>query len=84
MLVRMPARVTLYSRVGCHLCDPARELVAATCAELGHDWVEVDIDADAELKERYGDEVPVVTVDGATVGFWRIDAERLRAALAQG
>lgn len=82
MLVRMPARVTLYTRVGCHLCDPARDLVRDTCAELGHDWAEVDIDADAALRERYGDEVPVVTVDGETVGFWRIDAARLRAALA--
>ena len=81
MLVRMPARVTLYTRVGCHLCADARETVRSTCAALGQEWTETDIDLDPTLKDRYGDEVPVATVDGETVGFWRIDPERLRAAL---
>ena len=29
------ARVTLYSKPGCHLCDDAREVVARVCADLG-------------------------------------------------
>ncbi|WP_062466909.1 glutaredoxin family protein [Demequina maris] len=78
----MPARVMLYTRVGCHLCEDARDVVAATCAALEQDWEEVDIDTDPELRARYGDEIPVATVDGETVGFWHIDPERLRRALA--
>ncbi|MDN4475337.1 glutaredoxin family protein [Demequina sp. SYSU T00192] len=78
----MPARVMLYTRVGCHLCEDARDVVAAACAALEQDWEEVDIDADPELRARYGDEIPVATVDGETVGFWRIDPERLRGALS--
>ena len=35
-----------------------------------------------QLRQLYGEQVPVVTVDGATVGFWRIDADVLREALA--
>ena len=38
------ARVTLYTRPGCHLCDDARAVVAAVCAELGETYDEVDID----------------------------------------
>mgnify|MGYP000707678447 CR=1 FL=1 len=78
----MPARVILYTREGCHLCGDAREVVSLTCEALGQDWSEVDIDTDPELRERFTDEVPVATVDGEVVGFWRIDAERLRAALS--
>ncbi|SEJ13161.1 glutaredoxin family protein [Demequina mangrovi] len=78
----MPARVLLLGRAGCHLCDDARAVVEAVCGERGEAWEEVDIDTDADLKARYGDEIPVVKVDGETVGFWRIDADRLHRALS--
>lgn len=77
----MSARVVLYSRPGCHLCDEARPVVAGVCGDGGAEWVEVNVDTDADLQSRYGDEVPVVTVDGETVAFWRVDADLLRAAL---
>ena len=31
----MSARVTLYSKPGCHLCDDARAVIERVCAELG-------------------------------------------------
>ncbi|WP_084074247.1 glutaredoxin family protein [Demequina sp. NBRC 110052] len=77
----MSDRVVMYSRVGCHLCAEARGVVQEVCGRQGVSFTEVDVDADAELKERYGDEVPVVTVDGAVVGFWRIDPTVLAHAL---
>ena len=78
---RMSERVVLYSRQGCHLCDEGRGVVKAVCAELGVLWTEIDIDTDPELKDRYGDEVPVVAVDGETVAFWRIEPTLLAAAI---
>ena len=75
-------RVTIYSRPGCHLCDVAREVVARVCDEVGETWTEVDIDADPELRARFTDEVPVTFVDGRQHDFWRVDADRLRRALA--
>ena len=75
------ARVTLYSRTGCHLCEAAREVVARVCAELGESYDEVDVDADGDLADRFGDEVPVTFVDGRQHDFWRVDESRLRAAL---
>ena len=74
-------RVTLMTRQGCHLCEEARAVVAAVCAETGDAYEEVDIDADPELRRRYTDEVPVTLVDGAQHDFWRVDPARLRAAL---
>ncbi|MBD8870830.1 glutaredoxin family protein [Nocardioides donggukensis] len=74
-------RVTLYSRPGCHLCDEARLVVEQVCAELGEAYTEVDVDGDAALARRYGEEVPVTFVDGRQHDFWRVDPTRLRAAL---
>lgn len=80
-------RVVLYGRAGCHLCDVAREVVAAAAASAGAGWVEIDVDAaaaddDGALQREYGEHVPVVLVDGVPRGFWRIDADRLAEALA--
>ena len=74
-------RVLLYTKPGCHLCDDAREVVAAVCAELGEEFTEVDISTSAELQERYGEEIPVTVVDGRQHDYWRVDAGRLRRAL---
>jgi glutaredoxin len=75
------ARVTLYGRAGCHLCDEARAVVERVCAELGEAFDEVDIDTDPALLERFDEEVPVTFVDGRQHDFWRVDEARLRAAL---
>ena len=75
------ARVTLYSRPGCHLCDDARAVIERVCADLGEEYVEVSIDDDPELQSRFGEEIPVTFVDGRQHDFWRVDEARLRAAL---
>ena len=80
----MSARVTLYSRPGCHLCEDARGVVEHVCGELGVGWTVVDITGgpdSEELTRRFGEEVPVTFVDGHQHDFWRVDADRLRAAL---
>jgi glutaredoxin len=75
------ARVTLYGRPGCHLCDDARAVITRVCDDLGESFTEVDIDSDPALLERFGHEIPVTFVDGAQHDFWRVDETRLRAAL---
>jgi glutaredoxin len=75
------ARVTLYGRAGCHLCDEARTVIERVCAELGESFEEVDVDTDPALRERFDEEVPVTFVDGRQHDFWRVDESRLRAAL---
>ncbi|WP_107764465.1 glutaredoxin family protein [Nocardioides terrigena] len=77
-------RVTLVGRPGCHLCDDARAVIEAVCAELGESWSEVDVDEDPVLLDRYAEEIPVTLVDGRQHDFWRVDPDRLRAALRRG
>nr|WP_165350441.1 glutaredoxin family protein [Xylanimonas protaetiae] len=81
----LTARVVLFTRAGCHLCDDARAVVARVCEAAGETWCEVDVDAgpdSATLRDRYGDYVPVVEVDGVQQGFWQVDGDRLARRLA--
>ena len=77
-----PPRVVLYSKPDCHLCDEARAVVEAVCAELDEAYDEIDITTSADLMRSYGEEIPVTFVDGKQHDFWRVDADRLRTALA--
>ncbi len=76
-------RVTLIGKPGCHLCDEAREVVARVTAELGEEYEELSILDDEALKQRYWEQIPVTLVDGEQHDFWRVSADRLRAALAR-
>lgn len=80
------ARVVLYGRAGCHLCDEARAVVVRVCAATGAPWAEVDVDVPGPdgrvLADELGELVPVVDVDGVRRGFWRVDENRLLRALA--
>ncbi len=76
-------RVTLYTKPGCHLCDDARVVVAQVCDELGEAFTEVDILGSPDLSARYGEEIPVTLVDGLQHDYWRVDPDRLRAALSR-
>lgn len=76
-------QVELLTRAGCHLCEEARAVVAEVAGGLGLPWHEVDIDGDAALTARYGEEIPVVLVDGVQRDFWQIDPVRLRTILAR-
>ena len=70
----MTTRVTLISRDGCHLCEQAE---AALDRILPGGWTRVDVESSAELERDYGDRVPVVLLDGAEHGYWRVEEARL-------
>jgi glutaredoxin len=74
--------VVVYAKPGCHLCEDAERLVAEICAETGERWRSVDISGDDILMRTYSEQIPVTFVDGAQHDFWRVDPQRLRAALA--
>lgn len=74
-------RVLFIGKPDCHLCDDARVVVAAVCAELGEPWQERSILDDPALYDEFWERIPVVLVDERVAGFWRIEAAELRAAL---
>lgn len=78
-----PPRVELLTREGCHLCEEARDVLASVLGPAGQGFVEIDVDADASLVERFGEEVPVVLLDGIKRFKGRVDAARLRRLLSE-
>ncbi|HLV59013.1 MAG TPA: glutaredoxin family protein [Natronosporangium sp.] len=77
-------RITLLTRPGCHLCEPAREAVARVGAAAGVRWVEVDVESDPELEREYGGRVPVVLLDGREHCYFRVEEDRLLRDLSAG
>ncbi|MCL2514693.1 MAG: glutaredoxin family protein [Microbacteriaceae bacterium] len=79
--------LTLYSKPGCHLCEDARAVVddvvgrLRASAALAIDVEEIDILGDPALVARYGEEIPVVLIDGRMHTYWRVDRARLETAL---
>jgi glutaredoxin len=83
MMAAADHQVTLITRVGCHLCDDAATLLRGLRDELGFGYHELDVDADRDRRNEYSDRVPVILVDGKEHGYWRVEEQRLRAALAR-
>ena len=84
------ATLTLIGKPGCHLCDDAREVIAAVVSELAGvasapdvTVTEVSILDDAELRDKYAEEIPVLLLNGKVHNIWRVDPARLRTALME-
>ena len=76
------ARIVLYSRPGCHLCDDARDVIRRVASDLGVNWEERDITLSEDDTREYWDRIPVTFVDGVQHDFWRVSEDRLRNAIA--
>ncbi len=73
--------VQMYTRQGCHLCAVAREQLQAAQRRHRFRLSIVDVDTDSELAARYGDEVPVVMVDGKVRFHGRVNEVLLNRLL---
>jgi len=56
--------IVLYTRDGCCLCDAAADLLAAERQRHGFQLARIDIADDPDLNARYGQWIPVITVNG--------------------
>ncbi|MBA3248514.1 MAG: glutaredoxin family protein, partial [Pyrinomonadaceae bacterium] len=57
------AQVIIYTRPGCHLCEEAKQAIAAARCADQFTLTEIDIDTDTKLVRRYGWEIPVVSIN---------------------
>jgi glutaredoxin len=73
--------VTVFSRHGCHLCEDAVKTLENMREELAFDIEIIYIDGDSELEKLYGNEVPVIHINGEHHDFYRVDPERFRTSL---
>ena len=74
--------VVLYTRKGCHLCEVVKESLVKLSGRGNFTWREIDVDADAELRRQFNDEVPVVFIDGRKAFKYRMDEREFLRKLA--
>ncbi|MEO1765653.1 glutaredoxin family protein [Thiobacter aerophilum] len=75
--------LTLYARVGCHLCEDMAAALDALRDELGFDYRTVDVDTDPTLVARYGRLVPVLALEEEVLCHYFLEPAALRARLAR-
>jgi len=73
--------VILYSKPGCHLCEPVRELILAMQRERGFEFSIRNIEDDAADFEKYKHAIPVVVVDGREIARYKLSRRQLEGAL---
>lgn len=77
----MNTKVVIYSRVNCHLCQEAEKDVREVLVAIPFDLEVIYIDGDQELQRLYGEEVPVITINGDVHDYYKVDKQRLTQAL---
>jgi hypothetical protein len=76
--------LTLIGKPGCHLCDDARIVVNEVAAAFASPRIffeERSIEGDRALFAEYGEQIPVLLINGKVHNFWRIDPVRLTTSL---
>ncbi|MFQ5742922.1 MAG: glutaredoxin family protein [Acidobacteriota bacterium] len=76
-----PAKLILYTRSNCHLCDQAKALLARLQQHAPFEIEERDVDTDPAWLERYGSQVPVGVINDRKIFKYRVVRERLYKAL---
>lgn len=78
-----PIRIEIYSRPGCHLCDDAKTAVERAGARYNLELRVTDVDRSADLARRYGDDIPVVFLNGEEVFRHRVDEKVLERKMKE-
>ncbi len=79
----MTPALTLYSRPGCCLCDAMKAIVAEVRADIAFTVTEVDISTQPELEARFGQDIPVLFIDGRKAFKYRLTPGALRRRLCR-
>jgi glutaredoxin len=70
-------RIEIYSRPGCHLCDEAKEVIERVGRRFPFALSVINIETDPELEKLYGEEIPVVFINGNKAFKYRVDEAEL-------
>ena len=77
------ALVTVYSKPGCHLCEEAVRVLQRSRSSTRSTLEEVNIQDDPALLAEYGEQIPVVTLNGTFLFEYTVDEARLRHLLKE-
>ncbi len=77
----MIRRLTHYTREGCCLCEEMKEVIRRVAQKTPLDLEEIDVDSTPGLVAEYGDEVPVLFIDGRKAFKYRVTVGELKKKL---
>jgi glutaredoxin len=77
----MMPRLVLYSRKDCCLCDDMKKIIDRIAIKIPLSLEEIDVDSSAELRNAYGEEVPVLYIDGHKSFKYILTARQLEKRL---
>ena len=61
-----------------------KDAIRQVAAKVPLDLEEIDVDSSAPLKERFGDEVPVLFIDGRKAFKYKVTAKELGKRVRRG
>ncbi len=73
----------LYSRADCELCREMEQVIASELPRFAARLEKIEIDGNAELEARFGQEVPVLFVNGRKAFKYRCTGRELRKRLTR-
>lgn len=77
----MNRELTLYSRRDCCLCEEMKAVIRQVASSVLVRVQEIDVDSSSELQELYGNEVPVLFIDGRKAFKYRVTRKELEKKL---
>ena len=77
----MTWQLTLYTRKDCCLCEEMKGVVRQVAGQLPLEMEEIDVDGSADLQEKYGNEVPLLFINGRKAFKYRVTERKLKDRL---
>jgi len=77
----MKPELKLYTRKDCCLCEEMKAILAQVVRRIPLVIEEIDVDTSADFREKYGNEVPVLFINGRKAFKYRWTAKELEQRL---
>lgn len=78
----MKPQFTVYTRLGCHLCEDLLQQLQVLQTDHRFEYITVDVDADPRITQQYAALVPVVVLGDRQICHYFLDQAALLQALA--
>jgi len=72
-----PVEIDIYSRPGCHLCDEAKVVIERVQSRYPFSLRVINIETDPDLEKAYGEQIPVVFINGNKAFKYHVDEREL-------
>jgi glutaredoxin len=77
----MKTELLLYTRKDCCLCEEMKSTLSRVAGRVPFALEEIDVDTSPALQEKYGNEFPVLFINGRKAFKYRLTAKELERRL---